>query len=302
MVPNSWVPLIQLTRLYTPAAQCLIYLPHLFGILYAAVNQQSSLSFVIRQAFVVAGGSFFFSNAAHIWDDLVDAPLDSLMERTRKRPLPRGAITHTSAFLFAVSQAVGALLFFTWFPVHQSYLCALPSALGTLYYPWAKRHTNFPQLVLGLVISWGCVIGALSMGHQSITTSPLRVDPGLACLTMACACWTMIYDSIYARLDLRDDIQYGIGSTAVAFGDYLKLFLWILLLTTYGLLVATGAICEFGYWYDLFATLGATGSLAIFIARVDLKNRSSCWSAFTKSFWYFGGFVAMGLLLEYASS
>ena len=98
---------------------------------------------------------------------------------------------------------------------------------------------------------------------------------------------------------MKDDIKYRIGSTAVAFGDHLKLFLWIMLLAIYSFLTASQVVCKFGDWYCLFSVFGSTGSLAVFIYRLDLKSASSCWSAFTNSFWYLGGSITTGLLLEY---
>ncbi|KAL8823088.1 MAG: hypothetical protein Q9191_006186, partial [Dirinaria sp. TL-2023a] len=89
VLPDSWLPYVQLARLNPPAGLFLIYFPHLFGVLHAAVLQQSPPYHTLQKSVTMLGGSFFVSNAIHIWDDLIDAPLDKLVERTRHRPIPR---------------------------------------------------------------------------------------------------------------------------------------------------------------------------------------------------------------------
>jgi 4-hydroxybenzoate polyprenyltransferase len=92
-LPSACIPYIQLTRLYNPAPVMLVYFPHLFGLLYAAIHLSTPFPVLIQSVAVLGRGSFFFSNAAHVWDDVVDAPFHALIERTRNRPIPRGAVT-----------------------------------------------------------------------------------------------------------------------------------------------------------------------------------------------------------------
>ncbi|KAI1746061.1 hypothetical protein F4680DRAFT_9222 [Xylaria scruposa] len=127
-LPASWVPYVQLARLSPPAALFLIYFPHFFGIILAALIQRSPASDVLKAGLIMFGGSFFFSNAAHGWNDLVDAPIDQSISRTSKRPIPRGAITPRAALVFTLTQGVGAALF----------LLLMPS--GTAIYAVPKDH------------------------------------------------------------------------------------------------------------------------------------------------------------------
>ncbi|KAI4242945.1 MAG: hypothetical protein L6R42_010873, partial [Xanthoria sp. 1 TBL-2021] len=128
-LPDSWILYVQLARLSPPAGLCLIYFPHMFGILHAAILQKSSLPQVLSASALMLGGSFFVSNAIHIWNDIIDAPLDALVERTSKRPIPRGAISKPAALVFTATQAAGAGLFLSYlpYPLVQSALYALPS-------------------------------------------------------------------------------------------------------------------------------------------------------------------------------
>lgn len=143
------------------------------------------------------GGSFFVSNAIHIWNDLIDAPLDALVERTRNRSIPRGAVTPLAATVFTGTRALGAavcLAFLPSDPWQRSLLYALPGIVGWTYYPWAKRHTHFTQPVLEFCLAWGIVMGSLAMGAE-----PFAVDSSTLCLFLASILWTMIYDTIYAH-------------------------------------------------------------------------------------------------------
>ena len=109
-LPPSWLPYVQLIRLSPPIGIISIYLPHLFCLLHAAILQHTPLSMLLRSNILILGGSFFLSNAIHIWNDLIGAPLDALVERTRNRPVPRGAVSPFNAVVFTATQAVGATL------------------------------------------------------------------------------------------------------------------------------------------------------------------------------------------------
>jgi 4-hydroxybenzoate polyprenyltransferase len=310
-LPDSWIPYIQLARLSPPAGLFLIYFPHLFGVLLSATHQRSPLSHVLKSVALALGGSFFVSNAIHIWNDLIDAPLDALVERTRNRPIPRGAVSTTGALVFTATQTIGALVFLFCLPERETLvglLYALPAIGGWVYYPWAKRHTDFPQLVLGLCLAWGIVMGSLFIGVEPFTLGSFGSDGGnggvdgsTLCLFLACVLWTMIYDTIYAHQDVEDDIKAGIKSLAVLYRDQTKGLLWQLLALMVGLLIACGWISGMGLGYYVVAVGGSVMSLGLMIQKVDLKSKESCWWWFGKGFWFAGGAIGGGLIVEYLS-
>ncbi|KAI1273874.1 UbiA prenyltransferase family-domain-containing protein [Xylaria sp. FL0933] len=308
-LPASWVPYIQLARLSPPAALFLIYFPHFFGIILAALIQRSPASEVLRAGLVMFGGSFFFSNAAHGWNDLVDAPIDQAIARTSKRPIPRGAITPRAAFVFTLTQGVGAALFLLLMP-SGSAIYAVPNIVGTIYYPWAKRHTNFAQFVLGWCLAWGIVMGSCAMGLKPFTGGPFgaetflrdqawSVQPAIACVFFASILWTIIYDTIYAHQDLKDDLKVGVKSIAVLFRDQTKLLLWLVLGCMVALLSMAGVLEQMGWQYYIIAAGGSAVSLGAMIANVELKDSASCWWWFRYGFWLAGSSIAGGLLSEY---
>jgi 4-hydroxybenzoate polyprenyltransferase len=280
----------------------LVYFPHLFGLLSAATRLQSPFPVVLQAAAILLGGSLFFSNAAHVWNDIVDAPLDALIERTRSRPIPRKAVTRTAACAFMVTQAVGALLFFVWFPAGlYGAVYALPSIAGTAYYPFAKQHTRVPQIFLGTCLAWGVFVGALALHVEMVSRSPLGWGTSLhlVCLFFGCALWTVIYDTVYAHLDLQVDLELGVGSTAVLFRGYTKIYLWVALLLKTAAMTAAGVTASLGSAYFLVAVCGSFVSLALMIAKVDLAKPESIAWWFSNGFWYTAGSIGVGLVLEY---
>ncbi|CAK48754.1 UbiA-domain-containing protein [Aspergillus niger ATCC 13496] len=267
--PSAWLPYLQLVRLWPPAALLLIFFPHAFGILHAAIETQAPAGYVLRTSITIFGGCFFFSNAAHTWNDLIDAPLDAQVERTRKRPIPRGSITPKAAILFGATQVLSSVIFLACMPLGlwTSGLYALPNIISTTYYPFAKRHTRFPQLVLGFCLAWGVVMGELAMGVQPLAYFPdaagVTVDASAIFLVTGTALWVLIYDTIYAHQDLQADLKVGIKSLAVLLQDRTKAVLWPVLLLMTGLLVEAGRASGLGTSYHLFTVGGASLSLGL---------------------------------------
>ncbi|XDG02655.1 hypothetical protein ABKA04_002270 [Annulohypoxylon sp. FPYF3050] len=308
LLPLSWVPYVQLARLSPPAGFFLIYFPHFFGIILAAIIQRSPISQVLHAGVVMFGGSFFFSNAAHGWNDLIDAPIDKSIARTSKRPIPRGAISPRAAFIFTITQGIGAALFLLLMP-SGSAIYAVPNIIGTYYYPWAKRHTNFAQFVLGFCLAWGIIMGSCAMGLKPFTGGPFGaeggwkplfwVEPSTACLFTASILWTVIYDSIYAHQDVKDDIKVGLKSFAVLLKDQTKPVLWVSLGCMIALLYTCGNLLNMGIQFHVIAAGGSLLSLGAMIANVELKDSASCWWWFRYGFWLAGGAIAGGLLSEY---
>ncbi|EED12003.1 prenyltransferase, putative [Talaromyces stipitatus ATCC 10500] len=303
-LPDSWIPYIQLARLFPPAGLFLIYFPHAFGILHAAIRTGAPSATLLYASTIMFVGSFFFSNAAHTWNDLIDAELDAKVERTYKRPIPRGAISPRAAFLFTVTQAMGATWFLSYLPggFQQGFLYALPNILATIYYPWAKRHTHFSQFVLGLCLAW-VPAGFWSLDWaQERLSFPffyITLEPSVMALFLAGVVWTVIYDTIYAHQDLQADLRVGIKSLAVLFQTRTKFVLWPLLALMASLLVSCGQRSHFGAVFYLVGVGGAIGALGAMIALVELRDSQSCWWWFSKAFWLAGGAIFAGLLGEY---
>ncbi|KAI1656817.1 UbiA prenyltransferase family-domain-containing protein [Daldinia decipiens] len=292
-LPSSWVPYMELCHISTPAPIFLIYFPHLYGVIYAAIVRNSPVAEVLHMCSVLLTGTIFFSNAAHAWNDLIDAPIDKMIRRTKNRPIPRGAISPLSAFIFALIHAFGAACHLLVLP-RDTAICTLPTVLGTTYYPWAKRHTYFPQVVLGFCLAWGAMVGASAMGIQQPWTKGTAI-----CLFLACLFWTVMYDTIYSHMDLEEDIKIGVKSMAVYFQGKAKLLLWFVLVCMISSLILCGNMVGLGRQYMVTTVGGCLASQAMIVQMVDLKDPQNCWWWFANGFWVTGGLIAGGLVSEY---
>jgi 4-hydroxybenzoate polyprenyltransferase len=144
------------------------------------------------------------------WNDITDRDLDARVERTRSRPIPAGQVSVAQAMMFLVVQAlIGlfVLLQFNRFTVATG----IASLLIVAAYPFMKRITYWPQIVLGLAFSWGALMGfAATFG---------RIDAAALLLYAGSIAWVIGYDTIYAHQDSEDDALIGIKSTALLFGE-----------------------------------------------------------------------------------
>lgn len=295
-LPSAVIPYVQLCRLSPPAAFFLIFFPHFFGILHAASAQGSSLAHMWRVTQLFLLGSFFCNNASHAWNDLVDAPIDAQIERTKMRPIPRGAISRSAAFAFTVSQALAAAATLFFLPKDTA-MSTIPTIIGTTYYPFAKRHTNFAQFVLGFCLTWGIMVGASGMGIKE----PWQ-DASTMSLLGASILWVIIFDTIYAHQDLQDDLRVGVKSFAVLCHGFAKPLLWALTLCMSALLVYSGLAAEMGYSYFLITVCGCVTSVGAMVTQVDLKDPADCWWWFSCGFWFTACAIATGLAGEYVLS
>ena len=161
-------------------------------------------------------GAIAMRGAGCTYNDLVDEGIDAKVERTRSRPLPSGQVTRRQAWAFLVAQALAGLavlLQFNGFAVGLGI-----ASLGIVaVYPFMKRITDWPQLVLGLAFSWGALMGwAAEFGD---------LDGPAVLLYIGSILWVIGYDTIYAHQDKEDDALVGVRSTARLFGDNTKSWL-----------------------------------------------------------------------------
>ena len=155
-------------------------------------------------------GAVAMRGAGCTYNDIVDRDLDAGVARTRSRPIPSGQVRVRDAKIFLLLQALvglAVLLSLNWFSV----VLGLCSLLTVAAYPFMKRITDWPQLVLGLAFNWGALMGwAAWFGSLSLAPVLLYVGGIL---------WTIGYDTIYALQDKEDDAIIGVRSTARLFGD-----------------------------------------------------------------------------------
>jgi 4-hydroxybenzoate polyprenyltransferase len=143
------------------------------------------------------------------WNDITDRDLDALVERTRSRPIPAGQVSVTKAAAFLVVQALIGLVVLVQFN-RFAILTGIASLVIVAIYPFMKRITWWPQIVLGLAFSWGALMGF------AVTLE--RLDATALVLYAGSIAWVIGYDTIYAHQDAEDDALIGVKSTALLFG------------------------------------------------------------------------------------
>ena len=164
----------------------------------------------IWHLFLFLVGAIAMRGAGCTYNDLVDRDIDGLVERTASRPIPSGQVTVRQAKTFLVLQALIGLVILLQFNLFTILLGAA-SLLVVAAYPFMKRITDWPQVVLGLAFSWGAFLGWTAIFGQ-LDWVPIA----LYCAAIA---WTVGYDTIYALQDKEDDALIGVRSTARLFGQ-----------------------------------------------------------------------------------
>lgn len=298
LLPSSWIPYAELIRLDKPTGAYYLYFPCLFSTLLAApltVPMASPFS-VIGTSVLFFAGAIVMRGAGCTINDLWDRNLDPHVRRTRLRPIARGAISPFNALVYTGGQLLVGLGILLQFP-YQCLFYGIPSLLLVATYPLAKRVTYYPQFVLGLTFSWGAIMGFPALGVDLLNNNAALAAAGL--LYTSNIAWTVLYDMIYAHMDIRDDAKAGIKSIALKHDKDTKQILTGLAITQIGLLAAAGAAVGAGPAFFIGSCGGAAVALAVMIKNVNLKSVKDCWWWFVNGCWMTGGVIAAGLGADY---
>ncbi len=297
-LPASWIPYAELVRLDKPTGAYYLYFPCLFSTLLAAplaAPMAPPLS-ILGTSLLFFSGALIMRGAGCTINDLWDRNLDPHVTRTRLRPIARGAITPFKALAFTGAQLFTGLGILLQFP-HQCLFYGIPSLLLVATYPLAKRVTYYPQFVLGLTFSWGAIMGFPALGIDLLQNSTALTAATF--LYTSNIAWTVLYDMIYAHMDIKDDSKAGIKSIALKHDKQTKQILSGLAVTQIGLLAAAGMAVGAGPVFFVGSCGGAAVTLAIMIQKVNLKSVKDCWWWFVNGCWMTGGVISVGLGAEY---
>jgi 4-hydroxybenzoate polyprenyltransferase len=282
----AWTrPYLRLARLDRPIGSWLLLIPCWWSAAVAADSAGAPVNAWHLLLFFI--GAFAMRGAGCTWNDLVDRDLDRRVERTRSRPIPSGAVTVPAAGVFLALQALVGLAVLLQFNSFTR-LVGFCSLGVVAIYPFMKRITYWPQIVLGLAFSWGALMGwPALLGRLDIP--PLLLYAGAIF-------WVIGYDTIYAHQDREDDALIGIKSTALLFGTRTRPAMAVF----YGLAVLLLASSEWSAGAGLISTLGI-GAFAAHLAwqvnRLDIADPALCLRLF-KSNRDAGLLLFAGLLIE----
>lgn len=282
-LPNALRPFASLMRLDRPIGTWLLYWPCAWSVALAGVRGQ----WVVFLWFLL--GAFAMRSAGCVYNDIVDRDLDVRVERTRLRPLASRRVSVRSAWALAFGLSLVGLIVLLQLP-RVAQLVALVSIIPVAAYPFMKRITWWPQAWLGLVFSWGALVG------WPAVTGDFEL-PALI-LWIGSVFWVIGYDTLYAIQDIEDDELVGVKSSARALGEHAKLGIG----ACYALALIGWAAAIWMVrpdWIALLALAPAAFHLMQQVARADPQDGSLALALFRSNRFagllLFLGFLVVGL-------
>jgi 4-hydroxybenzoate polyprenyltransferase len=273
-----------LMRLNRPLPMLLLLWPTLWALWIASSGHPS-----FKLLFIFISGVIVMRSAGCVINDFADRDFDKHVERTRNRPMAIGSVSRMEALILFASLCLVALLLVLQLNTLTISL-AIPAVLLTICYPFAKRFTHLPQILLGIIFGgWGVLMAFAAQNHAL---------PSSAWLLFFSAClWPVIYDTFYAMVDRTDDQRIGVKSTAILFNRYDRLITGLLQFAMWLLLMALGYILSLNLGY--FLSIFVMGGFFIYQQYlIKYRDRDQCFKAFLNNNWV-GLVIFLGLVLAY---
>jgi 4-hydroxybenzoate polyprenyltransferase len=274
---------LQLIRFDRPIGTLLLLWPTLWALWLAAEGFPDSQLLLIFIA-----GTFLMRSAGCVINDYADRNIDGRVKRTVDRPLAAGRISAKEALIVCLILCLLAfiLVLFTNF---QTILLSVVAVLLAGCYPFMKRYTHVPQLVLGAAFAW-----SIPMAFAAQSNS---LPPALWLLYTAVLLWTTAYDTFYAMVDRDDDIAIGMKSTAILFGRKDRLITALIQCAVIVLLLLLAPLFHLGPFYYSAVALAA----GLFIYQqllIRQRQRDQCFKAFLHNQWV-GAVIFAGIFCHY---
>lgn len=255
----------QLTRFNKPIGSYLLLWPTLWA-LWIAADGVPPLSLLI----IFIAGVFITRSAGCVINDYADRHIDGHVKRTAERPLALGLISSKEALMLFAGLMLLAFVLVLFTNRMTIWMSFGALALASLY-PFMKRHTHLPQVVLGAAFGW-----AIPMAFTAVDeTLPLVAW----LIFLAKMLWTVAYDTMYAMVDRDDDIKIGVKSTAILFGKQDKRIIGLLQIATLFVLLLVGTLESMTWPYYVGLVMAAV----LFVYQQNLikdRDRTRCFNAF----------------------
>lgn len=280
---QKWLVIKLITRMDKPIGTYLLLWPTYWALWIACDGWPN---FHLLMVFSI--GVFVMRSAGCVINDIADMKVDGKVERTKNRPLISGLMSKeeaTNLFGVLIGIALGLVLTLSWPTIYLSAVALLLAAS----YPFMKRYTHLPQVILGAAFSWGMIMAfSEAQGEVPIIAWLLFITNLL---------WTVAYDTMYAMVDRDDDLKIGVKSTAILFGDHDKRVIGFLQLLVLGLLFTIGEMLAFGWPYQLSLVISAS-LFSYQQILISNRERTKCFQAFLHNHWV-GMVVFIGIFMEY---
>lgn len=274
----------RLTRMDRPIGTLLLLWPTLWSLWIAAKGVPSVKNLVI---FVL--GVIVMRAAGCVINDFADRKIDGKVERTKARPLATGEVSSREALgLFIALCLVAFTLVLFTDPL--TIKLSVGGLILAFCYPFMKRHTHLPQVVLGAAFAWGIPMAYAAEAGE--------LHQGMWLIYLAVVLWTVAYDTFYAMVDRDDDLKIGVKSTAILFGEQDRLMTGVLQVMTLYSLMLVGNRFELGTFYYL-GLAAAAGLFAYQQWLIRFRARAACFKAFLNNNWV-GAVIFAGIVADYA--
>ncbi len=272
-----------LTRLNKPIGIFLLLWPTLWALWVASEGRPNLLVF-----FVFVSGVVLMRSAGCVINDYADRKIDPLVSRTKMRPIAAGLVKPREALILFVALCVLAFLLVLLMNRLTVYLSFAGVALAAIY-PFMKRHTHLPQVVLGMAFGW-----SIPMAFAAQTGSVPKVAWLLFVVNIV---WSVAYDTMYAMADKQDDLKAGVKSTAILFDDMDKVIIGILqALVLFGLYLVGQQLQLSTVFYVSLVIAAGFSVYQQFLIKDRIPQR--CIQAFLNNN-VFGAVIFVGFFLHY---
>ncbi len=280
-------PYVALSRVDKPTGSFLLYWPCTWGIGMAC--HSNSLPLDTKVLAIFGAGALIMRGAGCTVNDLWDRNIDGKIERTKNRPLANRAIGMREAVGFLAIQLSAGLCILTQLN-NYSIILGAASLIPVAIYPLMKRITYWPQAVLGIAFNWGALLGwAAVEGSVNWTLAAPMYISGIF--------WTLIYDTIYAHQDIKDDLIVNVKSTAIRFGDATPKWLSAFSIASGSFMGLAGYLNNLSYPFYICTAVG-TAHLLYQSNFTDWKDPKDCMKKFCSN-QITGGIYFLGILAEW---
>lgn len=271
-----------LMRIDRPIGTLLLLWPTLWALWLASENTPDTSLILI-----FVSGVFLTRSAGCVINDYADRNFDGQVERTKKRPLATGQVSEKEALAVFLILSFLAFILVLLLNKLSIVLSFIAIAIATIY-PFMKRVTYFPQVVLGAAFSMSIPMAFAATNNEISSAAWLLYISNLL--------WVLAYDSLYGMVDKKDDLKVGIKSTAILFGEAdLQIIATIQGFFIFGMLLV-GLRFELNFWYYM-GLLSAILLIVWQLYSCRKREPDKCFAAFLNNNWV-GASIFCGILLS----
>lgn len=284
VISSKFIAISDLMRLKKQYGTALLVFPAMWSLFMASAGRPR-----VELVIIFLLGAFLMRSAGCVINDIADRRFDSGVTRTKERPLASGRLgLWAAAVVFFVLIALAFVLMVLTLNIFTVKLAAVGALLAVVY-PFVKRVSHFPQVFLGAAFGWGAVM-AWAAVHDSVSIVAILIF-------IANIFWSTAYDTIYALMDIEDDREVGVKSTAIFFGSRVYFAVGLSYILTFSILALAGHMAGLGIVYYATLAIVLVYVLKTVSALKPSPTRERAMRGFTSNVWV-GGVVLSAIIVD----